>query len=547
MFRRIPRLSKKRALLITLVVVAVAVAIPLVGWQQPDEESIRFRLWDYWDAGYVSLDETKIADLFHLDLSAYQFPDDYPLTVERGQVLLKLKVGGEQVRVRVILALSDHCTPSPDLRSLLCGIPFDPSGYDANPERDGLMDALDEYIYSRRLFFIVTPGISQIYVIPEDECRECNFIAKTYCQWATTSQIYCTTSLGTTVSEVTLFDLHSGSFVDLPHDGANIETNTHFSKGRIYEEHIGFLENVGYIDGLRPPHRFEVYSLDNTLAYQSVIEDWTADQDTVTTVAYCGDKSLCINKLEFDDRGLTSTRQAVLGELRSEDTTNKAITLHEVLQSLWTRYMTSCISEIPEEYLVSAYGRVYIVSKATLEVKRVLDYPESKSAAGWNIALFKREELLITGSYPFDNQIDGGTTAHDLSKCQARLDDSCKLHVWNSVERPVDEQTSGYYVWRHIYYSPGDQPDYIFSIDEDTSRLTIHNLKDWTDYDFEMTGVPRLVTTSTDSRFLLVATAPDHDTPLKDAEYHLFDLRTMQPVERELLIGKNLFLVRRGI
>ncbi len=89
MFQRIPHLSVKRALLIALPAVVVALAILLVGRQHPEEPGIRFRFSNVLDYGHVSLDEKEVINLFHLDLSTFQFPADFPLTIEGSTVYLK--------------------------------------------------------------------------------------------------------------------------------------------------------------------------------------------------------------------------------------------------------------------------------------------------------------------------------------------------------------------------------------------------------------------------------------------------------------------------
>jgi hypothetical protein len=505
MFRRIPRLSK-RAPLITLVVVVAALAFPPVGWQQP-ESGIRFRYPDNHDAGYVSLDEPKIVDLFHLDLSAYQFPADFPLTIDGSAVYLKALYNTRQILVPTDFSLSHNCTPSPDLKKLLCGSPANADILDLPAEQqDAAIGALQEHLVSHPEFFVITPGIPQIYAIPEGRCRNCRFDYRTACRWASASRIYCITGHGTGVWGTSLFDLESRSYVELPRDGDNIVDDSLFGKGFIHFDSTY-------------PFTLELFDLSKTMVYQGKVEDWTASEDTVAFVGPCDKGSYCMHRLQFDDGGLRTSRE-------------------QVLETSWTPIHTGgYIARAGDEYLVTTDENVFILSEATLQVRRALKHGEADTA------LHRNNNLMVTGSGFSPLEVTFGATAFDLRKCQTRLDDSCKIQTWNPVHKPDADNPSFHYVRRHIYYSPIESPDLMFSIDEDLSRLTISSLEDWKDYSFQLIGIPKLVTTSTDGHFLLIATVPDDNTSLQDARFHLIDLKTMRPDPREMVMGKNLFLV----
>ncbi len=515
MFQRILRLSMKCKLLLALSPPVVALAFLLAGWQQPEERGIRFRYPDSWDSGYFSLDEPKIIDLFHLDLSAFEFPPDFPLTIARSTLYLKAAFGTGNILVPTDFSLSHNCSPSPDLKKLLCGSPANADILDLPEEQqDAAIGALQEHLVSHPGFFVITPGIPQIYVIPEGSCRNCDFDYKTGCHWASDTRIYCTSSHGTGIWETSLFDLDSHSYVELPHNGENIWGYSPFAKGYIYLQTFPHL------------YRFVVYNLARAIVYQGAVEDWTASEDTVVFVGPGDNQSYCASKLELDDRGLKTSRQQVLDTSWFPGTTES----HSV--------------ETREEYLVTSNGKVFILSKATLQVKRTLEYPEAELQRHEPpIALYRDNDLLVTADYAFWGIERSRVTAFDLNECRGRLDNSCKLQTWDSVWTADLDDTLHMHDWHRVYYSPTERPDLILSIDQDSRRLTITNLKNWTDYDFELAFLPDVAMISTDGHYFFISTRVGDETSAQYARYHLFDLWTMHPDTREIVMGKNLFFI----
>ncbi len=76
---------------------------------------------------FISLDEEKVVDIYQLNLSDYQFPDNYPFTIQDNTLFLKVTIDGEPTfLIETDLnqeTIFGYCTPDPNLKNLLCQIP----------------------------------------------------------------------------------------------------------------------------------------------------------------------------------------------------------------------------------------------------------------------------------------------------------------------------------------------------------------------------------------------------------------------------------------
>ena len=474
---------------------------------------------------FISLNEEKLINLLQLDLQDYHFPDDYPFAFQENVLYLQVRLEDKPaLYIETDFSqenLYKYCKPSPDLTKLLCTLPTsnDIGMSDVasvikektltEDEEDALTWQVSRYAFEKD-YFVITPGTSEIYIIPQPECEHCEFIFKTGCVWLTEADIECRTGHGTGVWTTVRFNLDKKRYLALPKEGANIWWLGDFEQG--YIQH-------NYYD-------FNVYNLDGEIVYESsspIFEFLTEGRSRVIFTSFCSPGSLCIHLLEMDELG--GVRREIQEELNTSDV--DLVRCHGDIS--WT-------SEI---YLLTVCNRVFFLKKDTLEI---LDTLEFRNLEGKLFAAHQYKDfLIVTNNKPpiYDQEIyrTTGAKIFDLNKCQVALEASCLVKEWNEINIPTD---SGMLLTpQDIYYSPLDAPNFLFVTNEDTRTLTSYNLDSASERQFRFDRMPEVTGSSPD--YFLVSTMSDVFDSYKERTYHLLDLRRMEVSSLNVEAGKNLF------
>ncbi len=464
---------------------------------------------------FVSLNEQNIRDVLQPDLSKYHMPDDFPFIFKDSSLYLNAPMGDRTVPVGTDFAVPKHCTPSLNLSQLLCATPDNiliknlPSDV-----QSAAIPVFQKHGGFYKDFFIITIGNPEIYVLPNNK-----FQYNTGCQWLAKNRISCRTGHGTGVWTTAIFDLQLKKYLPLPHDGANILDDSDFSRGYIY---------------LRSPdttdERMSIYNLDNVLLYEANVKYRLITEDTVVVLEPCENGEVCLHYLQFD--GLKITRDLVTK-------------LNVALDDTKSNY----IQRIPEGFVVTTANKVFLINKDTLQITQSLDFPQPEQT--WfdlyKVIAQKYGHLLIAEAKPIwpDSDLlaaDRKVIIFDLDKCQGALDQPCAIKTWDKSFKLSDDGNM-YEVLRHVYYPFSDSPNLIYIYDKDLEKFAIYNLDNANEVDLHLEGASDLIASSTDGRFLLVATKPDVFAPPETRHYYLIDLTTKRVIDTKMNVDENLFFV----
>ncbi len=439
----------------------------------PNNFTLRFR----WQSGrYISLNEEGIAHILRVNLSDYQFPDDYPFTIRENRLYLKVTIEGEPTLfIETDFnqdTISNYCTLNPELEKLLCEIPssnnIGMSEVTSKITEKRLTEETEKALIAQvsryaleKDFFIIQPVSPEIYVLPREGCGYCDFIFKTWCRWVTKDEIQCLTSHGTGIWGTARFSLRTKLYIPLPDEGANIWNLGHFQKG--------------YIQPKSWSNEIAVYNLKGALVYESVIEDWlTTDDSTVLFTEHCGTGFLCFHQLKMGQEDIQQKLQAKLN-----------------ISEINNERCHSYVSHTSDVYLITFCNRVFVITKDTLEIIHIFELAQDELQDNLFAVHKYNQFLVVTDNRPsfYEDEIysTNGAKVFDLNKCQDILDTSCIAKVWDKLL--VADDSGIYLTPQEIKYSPLDAPNLIFITNEDAKSLTIYNLDNNTENRFTFENI----------------------------------------------------------
>jgi hypothetical protein len=243
-------------------------------------------------------------------LDTLTFPADVPLTVDHGVIMWSVQVHDQRYRVPTRLTQStfaDTCDLNADRSIALC------KAYQDMDQVDALLVQMTNphtYAAVRAAFFDLFANRNPFVLIRKDTSavvpltREMD--PRTNCRWYDARQVACTTSHGTGVWTVMLFDTIQMDYTPLPTAG-NIEWSYAFRRGYVHVQDA-------------PPElqQFTIYGFDSTIMTQFRTFYLATTADTLLYITPCDAGKLCVQGLVIGTAGIERSHRWDLGLTEQE-------------------------------------------------------------------------------------------------------------------------------------------------------------------------------------------------------------------------------------